>query len=289
MPASSAARMKITHTGGCPVNASAASVPAETAVPACATQQDAAAVDAVGERSAEEVDDDHRPELGRADQPDERGRVRQRVDLEGHGDQRRLGAEAGDDRAELDDAVVARAAERGDVGGDRGTAGPRGAILAGAPHRLLWSARWTTCRTYERATRTASALAADLREHFAAGRLTQAELGERLDATYARERRWASWRAARRPARPAPAAGARAARDLARRRIYQDAGAVVILNVGCVAVWAAGGGGSFWPEWVMLVSGLRLLRDGWRLLGPAAAHEPSGPRRGRRDRRRLPR
>ena len=53
----------------------------------------------------------------------------------------------------------------------------------------------------------------------------------------------------------------------------------MILNVGCVAVWAAGGGGSFWPEWVMLVSGLRLLRDGWRLLGPAADQAAVAPSR----------
>lgn len=130
-------------------------------------------------------------------------------------------------------------------------------------------------------------LASDLREHFAAGRLTQAELGERLEATY-RATTMGELAALRadlpdpRPL-PVPATG----RDLARRRIYQDAGAVLILNVGCVAVWAAGGGGSFWPEWVMLVSGLRLLRDGWRLLGPAADHEQSLGRARRRDRRRL--
>ena len=132
-------------------------------------------------------------------------------------------------------------------------------------------------------------LAADLREHFAVGRLTQAELGERLDATY-RATTMGELAALRadlpdpRPL-PLPATG----REVARRRIYQDAGAVVIFNIGCVAVWAVSGSGSFWPEWVMLVSGLRLLRDGWRLLGPAADDDQYRPRRGRRDRRRLPR
>ena len=129
--------MKIAHTGGCPANASAASVPAQTAVPSLRRREDAAAIHAVGERSAEQRDDDHRPELGRADQPDERRRVRQHVDLEGHRDERGLVSEAGDDRADLDDAVVARAAERGDVGRDRGEQSQAGAILAGALQRLL--------------------------------------------------------------------------------------------------------------------------------------------------------
>ena len=46
---------------------------------------------------------------------------------------------------------------------------------------------------------------------------------------------------------------------------------MVILDIGAVAVWAAtGADGSFWPIWVFLVSGLRLVRDAWRLLGPGA-------------------
>jgi len=126
------------------------------------------------------------------------------------------------------------------------------------------------------------ALAADLREHFAAGRLTDAELADRLEATY-RARTMAELAALRAdlpdprplPAPPAP-------RELARRRLWQDAGAVVILDIGCVAVWAATGAtGSFWPEWVILVSGLRLARDAWRLLGPAP---DAMPRRRRRHR-----
>jgi hypothetical protein len=128
------------------------------------------------------------------------------------------------------------------------------------------------------------ALAADLREHFAAGRLTEAEFGERLDAAYRATtmRELDALRADLPDPRPLPVPSA--PRELARRRIYQDAGAVVIVNVGAVAVWAASGSGSFWPEWVMLVSGLRLLRDGWRLLGPGADRDV--PRR-RREHRRI--
>ena len=70
-------------------------------------RQERSPVDAVGERAADEVDDDHRPELGGADQADERRGVRQRIDLVGDGDERRLRPEARDDRPGLDDAVVA--------------------------------------------------------------------------------------------------------------------------------------------------------------------------------------
>jgi hypothetical protein len=45
-------------------------------------------------------------------------------------------------------------------------------------------------------------------------------------------------------------------------------------DVAAVAVWAAtGAGASFWPVWVILVSALRLARDGWRLFGPAGELE----------------
>ena len=126
--------------------------------------------------------------------------------------------------------------------------------------------------------------AADLREHFAAGRLDAGELSERLEAVYAAttvaelDRLRADLPDAQSlVAAPTP-------RELARRRIIQDAGAVVILDAGCVAVWAAtGASGSFWPVWVILVSALRIARDAWRLLGPA----PEAGRPTRRRRRRA--
>ena len=123
--------------------------------------------------------------------------------------------------------------------------------------------------------------AAELREHYAAGRIDASELSERLEEVYAAttlgelDRLRADLPDPR--ALPVPAT----ARQLARRRIYQDAGAVVIFDVGCVAVWAAtGASGSFWPIWVILVSALRLARDAWRLLGPAAEAQQPRRRRG---------
>jgi Domain of unknown function (DUF1707) len=114
--------------------------------------------------------------------------------------------------------------------------------------------------------------AAELREHYAAGRIDANELSERLEAAYAATTlaQLEGPRADLPDSRPLPVAAT--PRTLARRRIYQDAAAVVIFDVGCVAVWAAtGANGSFWPQWVILVSALRLARDAWRLLGPAGA------------------
>ena len=38
----------------------------------------------------------------------------------------------------------------------------------------------------------------------------------------------------------------------------------------CIAIWVAdGASGSFWPGWVILFTLLPLVRDAWRLLGPA--------------------
>ena len=133
--------------------------------------------------------------------------------------------------------------------------------------------------------------AGELREHYAAGRLDADELSERLEAVYRATTvaELDGLRADLPDPRPLPVPAG--AHELARRRIYQDAGAVLIFDVGCVAVWAAtGASGSFWPIWVILVSALRLARDAWRLLGPDAdpqAQSRSGRRERRRQRRRL--
>ena len=128
--------------------------------------------------------------------------------------------------------------------------------------------------------------AADLREHFAAGRLSEEELSERLEAVYGASTiaELERVRADLPDPRPLPVPVGR--RELVRRRIYQDAGAVVILDIGCVAIWAATGAGDFWPIWVILASAFRLARDAWRLLGPAAADvTPRQRQRHRRGRR----
>jgi uncharacterized protein DUF1707/2TM domain-containing protein len=142
--------------------------------------------------------------------------------------------------------------------------------------------------------------AAELRQHYAEGRLSSEELSERLDAAYAATTQGQLAE----PlvdlpllaTEPTPVSGGRspaakedpAVRELARRRVYQDAGAVVLVNVLCVVVWlATGADGQFWPVWVMLVSAFRLAQDAWRLLGPGG--DPSLATLDRRDRRRVER
>ncbi len=119
-------------------------------------------------------------------------------------------------------------------------------------------------------------VAGELREHFAAGRISEGELSDRLDATYAA--RTTSALDAQRADLPDPHAlpAVLTSRALARRRVYHDAGAVALLDVGSILIWlATGANSSFWPQWVILVSAFRFAFDGWRLLGPAA--EDVGP------------
>ena len=122
--------------------------------------------------------------------------------------------------------------------------------------------------------------AADLREHFAAGRLREEEFSERLDRVYGAATMSELDRVLADLPDPRPLPVPAGARELVRRRIYQDAGGVVLVDLAALAVWAAtGANGSFWPKWVILVSALRLARDAWRLLGPGADSMPSRHRR----------
>jgi Domain of unknown function (DUF1707) len=116
--------------------------------------------------------------------------------------------------------------------------------------------------------------AADIRDHYAAGRLSSEELSDRLDRVYAAQTggELDGLRVDLPDLRPVEESDPR--RAIARRRLYQDAGGVVMADVAVVGVWAAAGAHSpFWPVWVILVSALRIGRDGWRLFGPAGELE----------------
>ena len=58
----------------------------------------------------------------------------------------------------------------------------------------------------------------------------------------------------------------------------------------CTVIWlVSGASGQFWPVWVALVAILPLVRNGWRLYGPAPQFEQVErelERRARRERRR---
>ena len=114
-----------------------------------------------------------------------------------------------------------------------------------------------------------------LREHFAAGRLTQEELNERVQTAYSartqQELESLLWDL---PARPATQQQVRAElvarRKHLRRRLLQESGGGLAIFAICVVVWAANGGHSgFWPGWVAIFVLVPLIRNGWRLYGPA--------------------
>jgi hypothetical protein len=115
-------------------------------------------------------------------------------------------------------------------------------------------------------------LAEELREHMLAGRLTSEELEERLERTYAATTRGElDELRADLPMGLATLQGALAQRkNRLRRRLVQEAGGAVGVSGLCVGIWAAtGADSSFWPIWVILATLLPLVRNAWRLFGPA--------------------
>jgi hypothetical protein len=115
----------------------------------------------------------------------------------------------------------------------------------------------------------------EIREHFAAGRLTEEEMDERVQAAVRAQTR-SELGAIRHDLPRLPVSAAQRKADLAERRrelraqLFQEAGGGVVLFGICAVVWAASGAhGMFWPIWIALVVLLPLIRSGWRLYGPA--------------------
>jgi DUF1707 SHOCT-like domain len=117
--------------------------------------------------------------------------------------------------------------------------------------------------------------AAEIREHFAAGRLTDDELSDRVQAAYAaRTQGELNALLADLPKLPATRAEQRAElaqrrREL-QRRLLQEAGGGSGAFLICTIIWAASGAsGFFWPIFVALCVLIPLVKNGWRLYGPA--------------------
>lgn len=120
--------------------------------------------------------------------------------------------------------------------------------------------------------------AQDIREHFAAGRLDEDELDQRVQAAYsAKTQQELDRLLADLPKLPASPAQRKAElverRRQLQRRMIQEAGGGLGLFAICSVIWLASGGhhgsGSFWPVWILVVVLIPLLRNGWRLYGPA--------------------
>ncbi len=117
--------------------------------------------------------------------------------------------------------------------------------------------------------------AEEIREHFAAGRLTDDELSDRVQAAYdARTVGDIQTVLADLPKLPASPAQQKAELAVRRRhlqrRLLQEAGGSVGAFGICTAIWvASGASGFFWPIIVALCVLVPLVRNGWSLYGPA--------------------
>jgi hypothetical protein len=132
-----------------------------------------------------------------------------------------------------------------------------------------------------------------LREHYAAGRLTAEELSERLESAY-RASTVVELSRLREdlPELPLPPNAVRA--ELAarqahlRRQLLQRTGGSLSPFVICTLIWVASGAdGQFWPAWVLIFPVLFLVRNGWRLYGPAPELDRVQAELERRGRRRA--
>lgn len=117
--------------------------------------------------------------------------------------------------------------------------------------------------------------AAEIREHFAAGRLSGEELDDRVQAAYAaRTQGELNALLADLPKLPATRAEQKAEiaqrrREL-QRRLLQEAGGGSGAFIVCTVIWlASGASGFFWPILVALGILIPLVKNGWRLYGPA--------------------
>jgi Domain of unknown function (DUF1707) len=135
---------------------------------------------------------------------------------------------------------------------------------------------------------------AALREHFAAGRLDEEELAERLDAVYAARTR-EQLSAVRGDLPELPLSVRERREELAerqahlRRRLLQQAGGSLAPFLICVVIWAATGAqGGFWPAFLLIPPVLFVGRNLWALYGPDPQLESvhAELERGRRRRRR---
>jgi hypothetical protein len=137
-------------------------------------------------------------------------------------------------------------------------------------------------------------LVEELRDHALAGRLTSDELEERVGAAYRATTRADvdSIKADLPVSSKSVALALRKRKGQLRRRLAQESGGALGVSALCVGVWLLTGGhhqASFWPAWVIAATLLPVIRDSWRLFGPASDLEVVEARLQARHERRLSR
>jgi len=135
-------------------------------------------------------------------------------------------------------------------------------------------------------------LVEELRDHALAGRLTSEELEERIGGAYRATTRADvdALKADLPVSSKSVALALRKRKGQLRRRLAQETGGGLGVSALCVGVWLASGpSGSFWPGWVIGVTLLPIIRDSWRLFGPASDLEVVEARLQARHERRLAR
>jgi len=135
-------------------------------------------------------------------------------------------------------------------------------------------------------------LVEELRDHALAGRLSSEELEERVGAAYKATTRADidALRADLPVSSKSVALALRKRKGQLRRRLAQEGGGSIGVSALSVGVWiAVGAHGAFWPAWVIGVTLLPVVRDAWRLFGPASDLEAVEARMQARHERRLAR
>jgi Domain of unknown function (DUF1707) len=117
--------------------------------------------------------------------------------------------------------------------------------------------------------------AQQLREHFVAGRIDEDELNDRVQQAYAaRTTGQLGALVADLPQLPLSPKEQKAAlatrRRQLQRRLLQETGGGIALFAVCLVIWISDGAqGQFWPVWVAIIVLIPLIRNVWRLYGPA--------------------
>jgi Domain of unknown function (DUF1707) len=129
--------------------------------------------------------------------------------------------------------------------------------------------------------REREAVAEQLREHAAEGRLDPDELEERLTAAYAARTRGDLAGLTRdlpeRPPAPPP-------RTAVHRSLRPAAVRILIIDLFCIAIWALSDpGGYFWPAWVILATAFGLTTR-WAAASAGSTSRPAPGRETRPDR-----